>query len=86
MNLKIKTDNSKESTKIQVINNNSSPIGICKPRHILRICLGLQPNFSEVKSKIDIINCLDMISWFLGKQSHKIRILFRENSNVESKP
>ena len=54
MNLKIKTDNSKEST-----NDSSSPISICKPRHVLRICLGLQPNFSEMKIKIDKV---DMIS------------------------
>ena len=47
MNLKDEFENKEEisnfkSTKSQVINNSSSPIGICKPRHILGICLGLQ--------------------------------------------
>ena len=37
-----------KSTKSQVINNSSNPIGICKPRIFLGNCLGLQPNFSEI--------------------------------------
>ena len=48
-----------KSTKSQVINNSSSPIGICKLRHLLGKGLGLH----IFLGKIDRV---DMISWFQG--------------------
>ena len=64
LNLKDEFENKDEisnfkSTKSQVINNSSNPIGICNPRHILGNGLGLH----IFLGKIDRV---DMISWLQG--------------------